>query len=59
LAATSWNHRSRNDSQEHGGCAPTARRPANIPKPGIATAVGTTAAKYSVGQDIPLEAARR
>jgi quercetin dioxygenase-like cupin family protein len=59
LAATSWDHRSRNDPQEHGGCAPTARQPANTPKPSIATPVETTAAKYSVGQDIPLEAARR
>src|SRR3981189_2099906 len=25
LAATSWDHLSRNDPQEHGGCAPTAR----------------------------------
>src|ERR1700682_5193938 len=53
LAATSGDHRSRNDPQEHGGSAPTARQPANIPKPSIATPVETTAAKYSVGQDIP------
>src|SRR5258707_10066572 len=53
LAATSWDHRSRNDPQEHGCCAPTARRPANIPKPGIATPAEPTAAKYSVWRDIP------
>jgi hypothetical protein len=45
--------------QEHGGRAPTARQPASIPKPSIATLVETTAAKYAVGQDIPLEATRR
>jgi mannose-6-phosphate isomerase-like protein (cupin superfamily) len=53
LAATSWDHRSRNDRQEHGGCAPTARQPANIPKSSIATPVETTAAKYSVGRTYP------
>jgi len=31
-------------------------KPANIPKPSIATPVETTAAKYSVRQDISLEA---
>jgi hypothetical protein len=46
-------------AREHGGCAPTARVPASIPKPSIATPVEPTAAKCSVGQDIPLEAARR
>src|ERR1700720_2975344 len=56
LAATSSDHPSRNDPQEHGGCAPTARVPANIPPRSIAPPVETTPAMYSVWRDIPLEA---
>ena len=46
-------------AQKHGAGATTARVPANIPTPSIATPVETKTAKYSVWQDIPLEAARR